>query len=281
MNDRTDTDHIRYVDLLAPFALDALDDDERIEVAEHVATCSVCAAELDELLDTAAIVSLGESEAPPASLWGRIVTDMSTGADVLAPGSISAQHSSAHTSAPQESAERQLSADSQRSAGAAAPVIDLAERASRRRPSRWMSAVAGAAAAVALSVPITRATLTPEPKSGTPNLEQLAVAQATQPGSRQIDLVSTDGITRLGDVVLAADGRAYLRMDAADTLPADRTYQLWTVVDGKPVSAGLLGPSPTVAAFLVSPEAVAVAVSVERAGGASTPEVGPIAVATF
>ncbi len=255
-------DHQRYRDLLAPFALDALDDEERLDVADHLLECDACTVDVDDLLDTTSVLALSETEPPPAALWDRITSGMNAPEVDL-------------TIAPpaQDTVVRALRNEPE----PLAPVINLADR---RRVKPWIAAVAGAAAASALVIPITRSTL--QPKAPSFNLAQMAAEQAKVPGTRRIDLISTDGnAQRMGDVIVTSDGKGYIRMDDAEQLPDDRTYQLWTVVDGKPVSAGLLGRKPSVAAFAISSNAVAVAVSVEKASGAPAPEIGAIAVATF
>ncbi len=255
-------DHQRYRDLLAPFALDALDDEERLDVADHLLECDACTVDVDDLLDTTSVLALSETEPPPAALWDRITSGMNApevDLTIARPA--------------QDTVVRALRNEPE----PLAPVINLADR---RRVKPWIAAVAGAAAASALVIPITRSTL--QPKAPSFNLAQMAAEQAKVPGTRRIDLISTDGnAQRMGDVIVTSDGKGYIRMDDAEQLPDDRTYQLWTVVDGKPVSAGLLGRKPSVAAFAISSNAVAVAVSVEKASGAPAPEIGAIAVATF
>ena len=56
-------------------------------------------------------------------------------------------------------------------------------------------------------------------------------------------------------------------------LPANRTYQAWRIVDGRPVSLGVMGQGgPSLVAFNVDlSRAAAVALSVEPTGGSATP----------
>lgn len=266
MSDHRPFDHQRYRDLIAPFALHALDDDERLDVADHLLECDLCSRDVEEMFETASVVALSESEAPPAALWARISSGMNVDAPATsASAPVPSQPRASQTQPSVENQDRPL-----------APVVDLA---SRRRARPLVAALVGAAAATAMVIPITRAALAPS----TPSMDvsQIAAAQEKTPGTKRIDLLSTDGVTRLGDVVVTADGRGYIRLDNPPKLPDDRTYQLWTVVDGKPVSAGLLGTEPKVAAFVISSNAAAVALSVERSTGAISPETGPIAVATL
>jgi anti-sigma-K factor RskA len=61
-------------ELVAAYALDALDDDERREFERHLGTCERCAAELATLRDTAASLAYAApSTAPPPALRERIL----------------------------------------------------------------------------------------------------------------------------------------------------------------------------------------------------------------
>jgi anti-sigma-K factor RskA len=61
-------------ELVAAYALNALDDDDRAAFEEHLAGCEQCAAELAGLRDTAAALAyVPETVAPPAALRSRIL----------------------------------------------------------------------------------------------------------------------------------------------------------------------------------------------------------------
>jgi hypothetical protein len=60
-------------DLVAPYALDALDDEEREQFERHLAGCDQCSAQLAELQEATAALAFGESEEPPAGLRERIL----------------------------------------------------------------------------------------------------------------------------------------------------------------------------------------------------------------
>jgi anti-sigma factor RsiW len=253
----TDAEHDEIRSLLAPYALDALDDSERLMVAEHVDTCASCTAEVTELLDTAAIVALSESEVAPPTLWSGIQTGMRAAQTPPAPVKVP-------ETAPQVNPTPTPVTPSN--------VVSLDKKRLQRR---WLPAVAAAAAAVMIAVPMTARLST-----RTTDLRQLAAQDAKASGSRTIDLVSvSDTKTKFGDVVVTADGSGYVRLSNTPALPADQTYQLWAVVDGVPISAGLLGNKPTVAAFTARSNVQAIALSIEAAKGATAPTVGPIAVA--
>lgn len=61
-------------DLIAPYALDALEDDERDRFQRHLAECAQCSAQLAELEQTvAALAYAAEGPIPPPALRGRIL----------------------------------------------------------------------------------------------------------------------------------------------------------------------------------------------------------------
>jgi anti-sigma-K factor RskA len=236
--------HNDIMSLLAPYALHALDETEMHVVEAHVNGCSECADELADLLDTASMVTLTEVEAPPAQLWNRIETTMR--ADFQSIGEV----------------------------GHSTPVIDLdAARGRRNTRLSLRSALIGAIAAVAVVVPITASVVSPN----TPSIAALAATAAKAKGSQRIELASPEK-KRLGDVIIDVTGNGYLRNEALPELPVGKTYQLWTIVDGAPVSAGLLGRSPKTSAFSADAKVQAVAISIENESGASTPST-PIGVA--
>jgi anti-sigma-K factor RskA len=57
-------------------------------------------------------------------------------------------------------------------------------------------------------------------------------------------------------------------------LPTDKQYQLWAIIDGKPVDAGLIYKADSLGKMKPSPNATAFAISIENIGG-STTEAGP------
>ena len=61
-------------DLTAPYALDALDEDERAQYERHLATCERCREDLAVLQDTTAQLAYGvASPTPPAHLRDRVL----------------------------------------------------------------------------------------------------------------------------------------------------------------------------------------------------------------
>jgi len=162
-----------------------------------------------------------------------------------------------------------------RSAGlqgiAVVPVDE--ERASR---SRWsISLVAGVAALLivfALSVALLS-------QSGTtPTLGDVATAAAAQPGAVTVALQDPGSAQTMMSAVVSAHGESYLISEGLPALPADRTYQLWVIVDDRIISAGVLGSAPTVNPFRVEGDIAGLAVTEEIAGGVAVSENDPVAL---
>jgi anti-sigma factor RsiW len=67
--------HDEIQELLGAYALDAVDDDERIEIDDHLRDCARCRAEVAEHRDTAAFLAHGGTDAPDV-LWDRIASSI-------------------------------------------------------------------------------------------------------------------------------------------------------------------------------------------------------------
>jgi anti-sigma-K factor RskA len=82
--------------------------------------------------------------------------------------------------------------------------------------------------------------------------------------------------------VVVPDGRGYLLSSRLPAVGHDRTYQLWGIVGGSPVSLGLLGSSPRQATFTMAGarRPSRLAVTSEPAGGTSAPSGAIVAAGT-
>jgi anti-sigma-K factor RskA len=98
------------------------------------------------------------------------------------------------------------------------------------------------------------------------------------PGHQVVGL--RDGSTRTVAQFLLADGRGYVVSSSLPTLKASEMYQLWGVVDGQPISLGLLGPSSSRSVFTVAGSAAPsqLRITVEPSGGSVVPSGAAIAV---
>jgi len=186
-------------ELVAAYALDALDADERSAYESHLADCEQCRADLHDLGGTVGALGLAtEGPAPPAELRDRILV-------------------AAREEGPSN-------------------LVAL-----RPRRTRDYAAVAVVAAAVVgLAIGLYAAL------SGGPT-RQLAVS--------------------------VAGGVARATVSGFDTAPAGKTYELWVIEGKTPRPAGLFGGGGKQVVVLSrpAPGGSTVAVTLERAGGASVP----------
>jgi anti-sigma factor RsiW len=247
--------HDEASELLGAYALDAVDGEELEQLEAHVDSCPRCRAELDTMREVAA--AIGQSVGPlPEGLWSGIVSRL-----------------------PDRPAE-----------GESPPMPRLATRAtdpssspprprpSHRRPRLVVAAIVAVAAALVvggLSVALVRADNRAndlQAKSARQaRASAVRVALAT-PGHDVVSLDSSSGAS-LARFVIVPDGRGYLLSSQLPALPGDRTYQLWGIFGNRPISLGLLGPSPKQATFTMASSAPARALSItaEPAGGAVAP----------
>lgn len=236
--------HREIEELLGAYALDAVVGPEREVVEAHLRDCARCRAEVAEHREVAAHLAHAGGPAP-VGVWERIAAALEE------------------------------------------PPPPLALVPARRRPAAWRRAVAlVAAAAVGAAAGVVGVRLAdrggerPEVAGPSVQLERAARAAAADPAARRLELRSPDG--RYAAVaVLLPDGRGYLLRANLPRLPAGHTYQLWALVDGSRVSAGVLGPEVRPAAFTVAGAPAGLAITDEREGGVATTTKAPVVVGTF
>ncbi|HVA02951.1 MAG TPA: anti-sigma factor [Acidimicrobiales bacterium] len=113
-----------------------------------------------------------------------------------------------------------------------------------------------------------------------PSAQKVTLA-ATSTGSTGTGTTLAKG-ARAAVVVVLPDGSAFMLSTGLPRLAADRTHQLWGVVDGRTVSLGLLGSQPRDISFTVDPAAPVkiFAVTDEAAGGVVRSMHNPVAQST-
>jgi anti-sigma factor RsiW len=236
-------------ELLAAYALDAVDDDERAQVDAWIARTPRARRDVDELRETASMLTstFGVDDEVPTELWSRIEAELSEAPPPLR----------------------------------LAPVHELDGRTrerSHRRP--WLLGIAAAlvlAIVVAVAVVEVRRNSDQDARldeiaAGMHGraMERAAAAAAMEPGARVAELASDDG-TVMASIVTTADGRGYVMVDKLPKLRAGQTYQLWALMpDGmKPtmVSVGVLGRNPSVSAFTSDTKVMGYGLTMEDSPG--------------
>ncbi|MFI8001664.1 anti-sigma factor domain-containing protein [Streptomyces sp. NPDC086010] len=243
----------------AAYVLHALPDEERRAFEAHMAECESCRREVADLRETAALLGRSTAEPPPDALRERVLGRVAT--------------------TPQ---------DPEPDPGTGAPR-DPGPRAGTGRPGR-RSPVRSLKLALAASVAVILVCLG---LAGWQHREASdARASARHYEQRQANLTK---VLTAPDVRLASQGlvegatasvtfsrsedTATLAVSGLPRLPEGRTYEAWFMDNGTPVPAGLLSRDPGRQVTLLKgtlDNASAVALSVEPAGGSTSPTTVPL-----
>lgn len=240
---RTELRHHDVEELLGVYALDAVDDVERLTVDEHLTACARCRAEVQEHREVAAL--LAHTGAPaPEGLWARIAESIDGEA--------------AQPVLPPTMAFPRL-----------APSPSLGSFAGWRARAGAALLTAAAAVIVVLGVQIEQQDDRLDEMSSLLSLDALErayQAAETAPGSELVQIASFDGQIET-QAVITSEGVGYLQASSLPRLPEGRTYQLWGDAVDQRVSLGSLGPAPEVASFGVSGRFVGIAITEEAEPG--------------
>jgi anti-sigma-K factor RskA len=235
--------HGEIEELLGAYALDAVPDDERELVEQHLRECAQCRQELAEHREAAALLALGAPA--PEGLWDQIS------------GSIAGQPPKKKLAPVRRPSPWRAGWGVAAAVATAAAVVTgfmgvrLVEQGDEIRDIRQLVRAQG--------------------------LEGVASQFASDPTSLHVSLVAEEGST-LATVVVLPNGKGFLVRPLLPSLPPDRTYQLWALVGKGTVSAGTLGNRPSLTPFKVDMPVDGFAISEEMYGGAATPQSPPIAV---
>jgi anti-sigma-K factor RskA len=273
------TEHV-WLEQAAPYALGALEPDDRASFDAHLVTCDVCMREVIELQRVAGLLALASpAVAPPPSLRERILVQ----ARAVRPIAIATAATGPRAMEPQGAVPRGGSA------------------ARRRWILPWLAAAAAIVFAVALGARVrnernTRVTAERALASARRTLDSTAVALASR-DSLIATLVAPDvqavSVTSAGPNPSARyflDRRAARIVIAASSLPPaarGRTYQLWGIETGKaPVSLGTFDSDASGRALVSLPvpaglDIAVTAVTDEPAGGSPQPTTTPFLAATW
>lgn len=254
--------HNALAELLGAFALDAADPAETAAIEAHLTVCPRCRDEVGHYQQTAAMLAHTGRQAP-AAVWDAIADRIGE-----APKSASGLPALQSPASGQPALRRRL----------------------RPRVARRAAALTAAAAAAAIALlgvqvghldhrinQITTA-------SGGQTLTAAGRNALLDPSARRITLTGVGPHPSPGaEVVVQPSGPAFLFNQGLPALPSGQTYQLWAMIDGQPISVGVLGAHPATVAFSLDAAATtkAFAVTVEPAGGSVAPTRAPVASTTI
>jgi hypothetical protein len=232
-------------ELLPAYALDAVDDDERVAIETYLETRPDERAAVAEL-QVAASMLAHTGGPPPEGAWERLESIISSTPSPLrlVPPTVLTPRTTPDT----------------------APA-----RPDRRW--RWL-----AAAAAVVAVVFGGLWLAERGNGGGTTTDAAALARtaATSPGARHATLSDTSGNT-LATAVVTTDGTGYLTSELPPAA-AGKTYQLWGITSTGTISLGVLGRDPGTVAFKAAIPTRSLAITTEVAGGVPVSRNAPDAV---
>jgi anti-sigma-K factor RskA len=226
--------HSELEELLGAYALDAVEEDERLEVEEHLLTCPRCRAEVAAHREVAAMLGNPADEAPavaPGELWGRIAASL------------------------QEEP----------------PALEAFRGTGSKTRLSFLVPLGAVAAALMLVVGLLAAKVA-NLDNEVAHLNRGASLSSVllNPSHETIELTSaTHRPWRSTVILLHGDG--YLIDPTLPALERARTFQLWALSRGKVVSLGVLGAHPSGAPVRVEPNMTLLMITAEPLGGTPVP----------
>ena len=271
--------HAEALELAGLYALDALDADERAAVDAHLESCELDHAEFAEVGGVApALISLIEPVDAPPSLKANVMAAYAReSATVPMPATVPQP---ATTPAPGKMPGRFSTGDSPRTP-VKAVVDSTPDRGGWRLPawSGWATAAAAVLILAVVGVYALQAGSRATDAEARAEVLSDAIAAFAAPDSMTATLQTG---ASAGFAAITPSGETYVVMTGMDEAPAGHDYQAWYIVDGAPVSAGLMTVYDDGIAILhgdgVTEGVQAVALSVEPVGGSDQPTTDPIVV---
>ncbi|NEA67681.1 anti-sigma factor [Streptomyces sp. SID12488] len=255
--------------LAAPYALDALDPDERRRFGKHLAGCDACTAEVRMLSEDTVRLAWSTAAPPPFAMRDRVLSAVRATPQEF-PGQSPAR-------APGRSAEAPRRRSHQLPAHVWGTEPPPVRRAPRMRPMFAPLATLTAAAALVVAALFAVQNTQTQDKLDTAQAQAREIADVlSAPDARATADRDArgQGITAIAS---ASEGRAVVTLSGYGELPSDRVHQLWLMrPDVQPRSLGLFkGDTPLVATGL-DKSATSLAVTVEPDGGSEQPTSAPV-----
>ena len=245
------SEHEQYAEDLALYALDALPEDERAKLEQHLATCAACRLELEQLrADTALLAMSAAGPRPPQRARQRLL-------DAVAREPRSSK-------AAQSSGQHSWWGWLGWAATAAVIVFAFSLWRENTTLSAMLASARSGAAESARQLDELRKIAEPIIEPEAQRVTLVAVKTSPQPQGKAFYLRSRNSL-----VFLASNMPA---------LPPQKAYELWLIpTSGNPIPAGVFKPDAHGSASVVNPplppgtEAKAFAVTVENQAGSEKP----------
>lgn len=239
--------------LSGAYAVDAIDDLERVRFETHLDQCAACREEVASLQESAAHLGDATASAPPPALRGRILDEIRTVRPL-----------------PPETGTGA-------GAGAANEVIETAPSPRRTRGWRPLLVAASLAGILGLgAVVVDQVTGDDTTQTVTAADRVLAAADAVSVSAKLPHGASARVVHS------ASEGKAVLLTSNMPAPPEGKVYELWLQHDDTMVPAGLMEDGSGKVLFEGDPNtAQAAGITIEPAGGSDQPTTAPIALFDF
>lgn len=246
--------------LAAPYALDALDADERRRFEKHLGKCDRCAAEVRALSEDAVRLAWSTSAPPPAAMRDRVLAAVRTTAQESAPAPVrehapqlpphvwGMQPPPGRTRAPR--ARRPLFVPFATATAAAALVVASLFAVQADRTQEQLDAERAQAREIA------HVLAAPDARAGT----------GKDARGRSIGVIAS-----------ASEGEAIVTLSGYGDLASGQVHQLWVMRPGaQPRSLGLFDADTPLVATGLDQSSASLAVTVEPDGGSPQPTTQPV-----
>jgi anti-sigma factor RsiW len=277
----------------AAYALHALPPPEHTAFENHLAECGMCAAELLEFLETAALLGAAAADEPPSKLRERVLHDASV-TPQLPPHT--AHNDTAHEgTADNGTADNGTAVDGQRGDSDREPPADAdrgdrrsggrhaagaAEIGEARRRRRWLQRPVTWVAAAVIALLIAGGAVVATLPSGQSPQEAAVSCVSQAPDAQQ----HRPNVGKGGSVTVAwSCDAAVVHPASLPGLPSGKAYQFWVIAGKKARSPGMVaqlsGPSGRIVVTDLQRSDTNVGISVEPSAGSEAPTTTPLWVA--
>ncbi|MFC4505433.1 MULTISPECIES: anti-sigma factor [Streptomyces] len=251
--------------LAAPYALDALEPDERRRFEKHLRKCDRCAAEVRALAEDAVRLAWSQAAPPPAAMRDRVLAAVR--ATPQEPGR-----------APVREHAPQLPPH----VWGTQPPPGRSHAPRARRPVFAPFATITAAAALVVAALFGVQANRTQDQLNAERAQSRDIAHVlAAPDARATNGTDTEG-RGIGVIASASEGEAIVTLTGYGNPPGGQVHQLWLMrPDTQPRSLGLFsGDTPLVATGL-DKTATSLAVTVEPDGGSAQPTTQPVVQLTL
>lgn len=262
-------------ELLASYALDAVDPDEARAIARYLHRDARAQAVVDADREIASLLVDGSAAAPVAGL-DRLLAALEDAPEFAGPRDL----------------VEGFGGPTHREQPGPAPSLRSVETPIASQGTRSIALRAGAAllAAAAVVVVALTAQVVRQHSELREQREELAAlderlssdmgmlaTRATQDPANRLTVLTSEDEAMVATAVVGSDGHGYLLADGLPALPDGRSYQLWGLIDDHAVSLGLLR-GPGVIGFHVDAPMDGYALTQEDIGGTAAPTGAPLVV---